>query len=84
MRAVSIREFRNSSAAVLDAVEAGETIVITRNGTEIAEVRPIRQRRTFVPLSELLSAFKTRPGGCDYAQFRADQDEFFGDDGDRI
>jgi prevent-host-death family protein len=84
MRIVTTREFRNSSASVLDAVEAGETIVITRNGAEIAEVRPIVRRRTFVPLSELLHAFKSRPGGGSYAQFRADQDAFFGDDGDRL
>jgi len=84
MRVVTTREFRNSSAAVLDAVEAGETIVITRNGTEIAEVRPIVKRRTFVPLTELLDAFTSRPGGSGYAEFRADQDAFFGDEGDRL
>jgi len=28
---------------VIDRVEAGETIVISRNGTPVAEVRPIRQ-----------------------------------------
>ncbi len=84
MRVVTTREFRNSSAAVLDAVEAGETIIITRKGVEIAEVRPIVTRRTFVPLSELLAAFKSRPGGGSYAELRADQDRFFGDDGDRL
>lgn len=84
MRSVSIREFRNSSAAVLDAVEAGETLVITRNGAEIAELKPLRRQRTFVPLAELLAAFRSRPGGCGYERFRADQDDFFGDDGDRL
>lgn len=84
MRTISTREFRNSSASVLDAVEAGETILITRNGTEIAEVRPIVKRRTFVPMRELLEAFKSRPGGSSYAEYRANQDEFFGDDGDRL
>jgi prevent-host-death family protein len=84
MRLVTTREFRNSSASILDAVEAGETIVITRNGTEIAEVRPVHKRRTFVPLGELLAAFKSRPGGVGCERFRADQDQFFGDDGDRL
>jgi prevent-host-death family protein len=80
MRTVTTRDFRNSSAAVLDAVEAGETIVISRNGVNIAEVRPIVKRRTFVPLSEVLAAFQSRPGGDTYAKFRADQDAFFGED----
>lgn len=84
MRTVTTRDFRNSSASVLDAAEAGETIIITRNGTEIAEVPPIVKRRTFVPMRELFDAFKSRPGGNSYAAFRADQDEFFGDDGDRL
>lgn len=69
---------------MLDAVEAGETVIVTRNGAEIAEVRPVRRQRTFVPLKELLAAFNTRPGGQGYAQFREDADAFFGDDGDRL
>ncbi|MGS2806429.1 type II toxin-antitoxin system VapC family toxin [Nocardia sp. MW-W600-9] len=36
MRQISQREFRNNSAAIMDAVEAGETIRLTRNGVEIA------------------------------------------------
>ena len=34
MKVITQREFRNHSAAVMDAVEAGETYHITRNGTE--------------------------------------------------
>ncbi|MGH3910811.1 MAG: type II toxin-antitoxin system Phd/YefM family antitoxin, partial [Pseudonocardiaceae bacterium] len=40
MKTITQREFRNNSAAVMDAVEAGETYHITRNGTEVAELRP--------------------------------------------
>jgi antitoxin (DNA-binding transcriptional repressor) of toxin-antitoxin stability system len=29
----------------MDAVEAGETYHITRNGTEVAELRPLTRRR---------------------------------------
>jgi len=36
MKTITQREFRNNSAAVMDAVEAGETYHITRNGTEVA------------------------------------------------
>jgi antitoxin (DNA-binding transcriptional repressor) of toxin-antitoxin stability system len=80
MRTVTTRDFHNSSAAVLDAVEAGETIIVSRNGVNVAEVRPTIKRRTFVPLTELLVAFGSRPGGDSYAKFRADQDSFFGDE----
>lgn len=40
MKTISQREFRNHSAAVMDAVEAGGTYHITRNGVEVAELRP--------------------------------------------
>jgi prevent-host-death family protein len=84
MRVLSTRDFRNSSADALNAVEAGETIVISRNGVEIAELRPLAKRHIFVPLNELLKAFHSRPAGEGYSKFRADQDNFFEDDGDRI
>ena len=45
MKVISQREFRNNSAAVMDAVEAGEVYHVTRNGVEIAEVRPVARRR---------------------------------------
>lgn len=45
MKTITQREFCNSSAAVMDAVEAGETYHITRNGAEAAELRPLRRRR---------------------------------------
>ncbi|MFD5827787.1 type II toxin-antitoxin system Phd/YefM family antitoxin [Lentzea sp. NPDC060358] len=43
MKVISQREFRNHSAAVMDAVEAGETYHVTRNGVEVAELRPLPQ-----------------------------------------
>ncbi|QUQ68076.1 type II toxin-antitoxin system Phd/YefM family antitoxin [Kutzneria sp. CA-103260] len=73
-RQITQRELRNDSAAILRAVEAGESFILTCNGTPIAEVRPIR-RRTFVPVAELKSAFAHVPK-LDYGQLRADIDEF--------
>jgi len=40
MKTITERELCNKSAAVMDAVERGETIRVTRNGVEIAELRP--------------------------------------------
>jgi prevent-host-death family protein len=71
-RIINQRELRNQSAAVLREVEAGETIVVTRNGTPVAELRPIRARR-FV-LRATLSQAATRAPRIDARQFRADLD----------
>ncbi len=62
----------------MDAVEAGETLVITRNGHAVGELRPIRRRR-MVPIDEVLQNF----AGCppmDYSKLRADVDALFGED----
>ncbi|WP_436496757.1 type II toxin-antitoxin system Phd/YefM family antitoxin [Actinokineospora sp. HUAS TT18] len=81
MRVISQREFRNSSAAVMDAVEAGETFVVTRNGVEIAEVRPVARRRKFTA-EELVERHRRLPP-VDYESMRAEADEFFGSE-DRV
>ena len=38
---ISQRQLRNESGAVLRAVEAGESFIITNNGRPVAELRPI-------------------------------------------
>ncbi|NKX88576.1 type II toxin-antitoxin system Phd/YefM family antitoxin [Nocardia coubleae] len=81
MRQISQRELRNNSAAVMDAVEAGETILVTRNGVEIAEVRPVSRRRRR-SAEELVVRHRGLPR-VDYAAMRREADEFFGTE-DRI
>ena len=71
-RIINQRELRNQSAAVLREVEAGETIVVTRNGTPVAELRPIRARR-FV-LRATISEGAARAPRIDAERFRADLD----------
>lgn len=41
MRTVSQRELRNENAAVIRAVEAGETLTVTRRGVPVAQIGPI-------------------------------------------
>jgi prevent-host-death family protein len=77
-RVITQRELRNSSAKVMDAVERGETLIVTRNGTPVAELRPIR-RRTFVPTAEVKRLFAGTPRS-DYAAMRAEMDALLGDD----
>ena len=48
-RTIPQRELRNDNAKVIDAVTAGETFVVTRNGEPVAELQPVRAgRRTFI------------------------------------
>lgn len=42
---ITQRELRNDSGDILRAVESGRTFVITRNGTPVAELVPLRRRR---------------------------------------
>jgi prevent-host-death family protein len=69
---ISQRELRNDSGAILRAVERGESFTITRNGTPIGRLIPLR-RRTFVPRQEVMAAFATAPV-LDAESFRADID----------
>ena len=55
-REITQRELRNDSGAILRAVEDGATFVVTRNGTPVAELHPLR-RRTFVPTTQVLAMF---------------------------
>ncbi len=69
------RELRNENAKVIEAVAAGESFVVTRNGEPVAELRPLRDgRRTFISREEVtaLAAAKVR---IDRHQFRADLDQ---------
>ncbi|HYS40430.1 MAG TPA: type II toxin-antitoxin system prevent-host-death family antitoxin [Pseudonocardiaceae bacterium] len=81
MKVITRREFRNNSAAVIDAVAAGETYHVTRNGVEVAEVRPLSGRRRSTA-EELVERHRRLPR-VDYARMRYEADEFFGTE-DRI
>jgi antitoxin (DNA-binding transcriptional repressor) of toxin-antitoxin stability system len=73
-RTIPQRELRNENAKVIEAVTAGETFVVTRNGEAVAELRPIRAgRRTFVSRDDV-AALATTAVRIDHRQFRADLD----------
>ena len=69
---INQRELRNESAAVLREVRAGYSIVVTRNGDPIAELRPIQPRR-FAPRGVIAEAASRAPS-IDAAQFRNEVD----------
>ena len=70
---ISQRELRNRSGEVMRRLDAGESFVVTRNGTPVGELRPIRRQR-FVK-TELLRAMLGGAPPIDYDQLRADLDE---------
>lgn len=69
---ISQRELRNDSGEVLRRVERGESLVITRNGTPVAELRPLRRQR-FVAAEAAVALFAAAPA-IDSIRFRADLD----------
>jgi prevent-host-death family protein len=71
-RMITQRELRNDSAAVLREVQSGQTLVVTRNGTPVAEIRPLPPRR-FVPRETIAEAARRAPR-VDYPRLRADLD----------
>jgi antitoxin (DNA-binding transcriptional repressor) of toxin-antitoxin stability system len=57
----------------MDAVEHGESFVVTRDGHRIGELIPLRQRRRFVPRQEFATMSRNAPA-IDLEAYRADQD----------
>jgi prevent-host-death family protein len=73
-RVIAQRELRNQNAQILAAVEAGASFVVTRNGTPVAELRPLaRGRRAFVPRQEIAAVAAAGPR-IDAVTFRRDLD----------
>jgi antitoxin (DNA-binding transcriptional repressor) of toxin-antitoxin stability system len=60
------------------ALDRGESFVVTRNGTPVGELTPIR-RRQFVSRETRLAALAGAPK-IDYERFRADLDAYVDQD----
>lgn len=73
-KTIAQRALRNDNAKVIEAVAAGQTFVVTRNGVPVAELRPIAPpRRRFVAKADLV-ALRTGGAHVDLGAFRADLD----------
>ena len=71
---IAQRDLRNQNAQIIAAVEAGASFVVTRNGTPVAELRPLAPgRRPFVPRAEIATMAAAGPR-IDAAAFRSDLD----------
>jgi len=61
---VSVRELRNNTAAVMAAVQAGDSVTLTTRGEPIADIVPHRRRTRWLPgdwLGDQLSARQADP-----------------------
>jgi prevent-host-death family protein len=59
MEKVTVRELRNRGGEVLDRVSRGENIIVTRDGAEVAELRP--RRRPSPSAAELIARRRHLP-----------------------
>ena len=55
MAMVASRELRNNTRSLIMRAKKGETIVITVDGEPVAELRPIENRRRWIPRDELFA-----------------------------
>lgn len=69
---ITQRDLRSRSAEIMDAVEHGETFIVTRSGKPIGELIPLRRRRE-VTREQFAAMARTAPV-IDAEQFRADLD----------
>ena len=68
---ISIRDLRNHGGEVIDRVEAGERLTVTRDGRPVAELRPLPVRaKSAISLLERWS----RVPSIDPRRLRADLD----------
>lgn len=71
MAEVTIRELRNHGGDVIERVESGERLVVTRAGRPVAELRPLQ--RPGLGAAALLRRWRTVPP-IDAAAMRRDVD----------
>lgn len=72
MDEVTIRDLRNHGGEVMERVERGETLTVTRAGVAVGELHPVPRPR--LTASTLLARWRSVPA-VDPGQFRADVDD---------
>lgn len=69
---VSVRDLRNHGGDVLDSVLRGETVIVTRQGKPIAELRPLSEPGT--DSDDLVKRWRSIPV-VDLQTLRSDLDD---------
>lgn len=71
MDTVTIRDLRNHGGDVVERVEGGEHVTVTRDGRPVAELRPVRSRG--IAAAALLERWRRLPA-VEVDVFRRDLD----------
>jgi len=77
-RTITQRELRNDSGEIMRGLDQGETFIVTRHGTPVGELTPLRRHR-FVSADAVVAMFRNAPA-IDSERFRADLDAVAGQD----
>jgi prevent-host-death family protein len=77
-RAITQRELRNDSGEIMRSLDQGETFIVTRNGTPVGELTPMRRHR-FVSTDAVVAMFRHAPA-VDADRFRDDLDDIANQD----
>lgn len=72
MDTVTVRELRNHGGEVINRVAKGEALIVTRDGAEVAELRPLR--RPSVTVTDLIARRAALPP-IDVAALTRDVDQ---------
>jgi antitoxin (DNA-binding transcriptional repressor) of toxin-antitoxin stability system len=70
---ITQRELRDESGEIMRRLDHGETFIVTRNGTPVGELTPMRRHR-FVSTDAVVAMFRNAPA-VDGERFRADLDD---------
>ncbi len=73
---IGVRDLRNETARVIDAVRAGERVTLTVRGEPIADIVPHGSRTRWLSGAALRDQLAQRSA---YSSLRADLDELVGD-----
>lgn len=63
-REFGIRDLRNRTSAVLDAVEAGDVVYLTNRGVRVAEIKSVEQTRRIDTLLRKAARLSTGDSGA--------------------
>ncbi|WP_307066030.1 type II toxin-antitoxin system Phd/YefM family antitoxin [Streptomyces sp. B3I8] len=70
---INQRDLRSRPREIMDAVQGGQSLTVTRDGHPIGQLVPLRRRHRFVSRQEFAAMSRSAPG-IDLDRFRADQD----------
>jgi prevent-host-death family protein len=71
-REITQRQLRNESGEIMRQLDHGESFIVTRRGTPVGELSPLRRRR-FVSAESAVAAFQGAPP-VDLKRLRRDLD----------